>query len=379
MTAARRDPSGAADSLRAGVSELADVLFRMDTSPELSLVRDRGQLKGRSSKRAAEASDLLDRLWLHFPVLKDAADAVDKALAEGDRGTLADLLDGDGVTLPDGSTSSAPDLLARLRRDADRANTAVTEVATAWRNALPRLDALSTRLQAARAIADELGMPSDPELAAARSVVDELVAAATADPLGVHTDVSKAEQLVERSVARLEELRRTKATIGADLDAAEARLDQLAGLISAGAGARAAAETRIEGVRGLVEPLDPSVLDTGDRALRPWLARLRAQAAAGAWPAAAESLEHWQEAAAELQARASAVAATNRAPLERRNDLRGLLDAYRAKAAAIGLAEDPKLTNLYRAAHEALYAYRCDVQQAEMRVRDYGRAIGAVR
>lgn len=348
----------------------------MDTSPELSLVRDRRQLRGRSAEQATKASALLEGLWLHFPLLKEAADKLEKALAEQDRATAEALVNGrDGITLPDGSTTSAPALLASLEHDADRASEAVAELATAWRNVLPRLDALTNQLRQAAAVADDLGMPNDPRLSAARSAVEDLADAATADPLGV--DLDQAEQLVRQAVTELEERQRTRATIGSELTAAGARLDHLAGLIAAGAGAREAAETRIVDARGLVDPLDPNLLDAGDAALRPWLARLRAQAAAGAWPAAAKSLEQWQQAADRLEARAAAVAAANRAPLERRNDLRGLLDAYRAKAAARGLAEDPNLTALYRAAREALFAFRCDVRQAEARVREYGRAIDA--
>lgn len=366
----------AAASLRAGVSQLADTLLRIDTSPELSLVRDRGQLRGRSAARAAEASALLEGLWLRFPALKEAADKAEQAIAAGDHATAAGVVhDTDAVRLPDGSTTSASRLLAVLEDEAAQAEKAVRELATAWRNVLPRLDAMTTQLQKATAMAADLGIAHDPELAAARTVVDDLAATATADPLGVAFD--RAEQQVTLAVAQMEELARTRATIGSDLEAAEARLEELARLIEAGAGAREAAETRIVDPRGLVDPLDPALLDQGDLALRPWLARLRAQAAAGAWPAAAKGLEQWRDAAGEVHARAASVAATNRAPLERRNDLRGLLEAYRAKAAAMGLAEDPALTRLYRAAREALYAYRCDVRQAEARVREYGQAIDA--
>jgi hypothetical protein len=244
---------------------------------------------------------------------------------------------------------------------------------TAWRNAVPRLDALQARLARAAATGETLGMPGDPELTAARTVVDDVTAQATADPLGAQID--DADRLVERVEQRLSELARTRAGMGADLDAAAKQLEELAGLIAAGRGAREAAEARIVDPGGLVAPIDPTELDTGDRALRPWLARIRAQAGAGAWPAAARGLEQWGEEAQALQVRAKAVAAANRAPLERRNDLRGLLDAFRAKAAVLGLAEDPKLTEQYRSAREALYAYRCDVRRAETLVRDYGRAI----
>lgn len=363
----------AASAVRNGITRLAQRLYEIDSSPELALVRDRDQLKGRSATVAAEAAELVDGLWTRYPVLSDAGEQLEAALGRGDRDALATVLHGTGITLPDGTPTGAAALLGVLEADADRASAAMVQLGTAWRNAVPRLDALRSRLTAATATADALGMPGDPELAAARTVVDDATARAAADPLGAELD--DAEELVARVEARLSELARTRASIGTDLDAAAARLEELDRLIAAGAGARKAAEDRIVDPGGLLTPLEPAALDTGDRALRPWLARLRAQAGAGAWPAAAKGLGQWDEEAAALRARADAVAEANRAPLERRNDLRGLLDAFRAKAAALGLAEDPALTDTYRSAREALYAYRCDVRRAEALVREYGRAI----
>ena len=351
----------AAPAVRDGITRLAQTLYQIDGSPELALVRDRAQLRGRSAQVAEEAAGLVDGLWTRYPELSEAGEKIEAAAAGGDRAALANLV------------QRVEPLLRTLEADAARASSLIGQLGTAWRSAVPRLDAMRVRLGKAGDTAETLGMPGDPELAAARTVVDDATAQATSDPLGAKLD--EAERLVARVEERLADLARTRAGIGADLDAAGARLEELERLITAGAGARAAAEDRIADPGGLVAPLDPSELDTGDRALRPWLARIRAQANAGAWPAAAKSLEQWSEEAEALRARADAVAATNRAPLERRNDLRGLLDAFRAKAAALGLAEDPSLTSLYRSAREALYAYRCDVRRAETLVREYGRAI----
>lgn len=347
--------------VRDGITRLAQTLYQVDAMPELALVRDRDHLTGRSAKVAAEAAGLVDGLWTRYPQLSELGEQMEAAQARGDRAALDRLV------------RDARPLLKALEADAERASTLISQLGTAWRNAVPRLDALRARLASATATAEGLGMPGDPELAAARTVVDDATAQAAADPLGAEID--DADRLVEQVEHRLSELARTRAGIGGDLDAAAKRLDEIAGLLVAGAGARAAAEDRIVDPGGLVAPIDPSELDAGDRALRPWLARIRSQAGAGAWPAAAKGLEQWREEAEALHARATAVAAANRAPLERRNDLRGLLDAYRAKAAAQGLAEDPALTARYRSAREALYAYRCDVRRAETLVRDYGRAI----
>jgi len=361
MSPARPDPMQAAPALRNGITRLAETLYHIDASPELALVRDRDQLRGRSAKVAQEAAALVEGLWTRYPELSEAGEKLEAALGRNDREGVARLVDVSGP------------LLRTLEADAERASTLIAQLGTAWRNAVPRLDALRGRLVKAGDTAETLGMPGDPELAAARTVVDDVTAQATSDPLGAHLD--EAERLVARVEERLASLARTRAGIGTDLDAAATRLEELERLITAGAGAKAAAEDRIVDPGGLVAPLDLSTLDTGDRALRPWLARIRSQAHAGAWPAAAKSLEQWLEEAGALRARADAVAAANRAPLQRRNDLRGLLDAFRAKAGALGLAEDPGLTSLYRSAREALYAYRCDVRRAEVLVREYGKAI----
>lgn len=361
MTAEHEVPAAAGPSVRDGISRLAQALYRIDGSPELGLVRDRGRLRGRSAEVAGEISGLVDGLWARYPALSEAGERIDAAIARRDTTDVAAIV------------RDAGPLLREMEADADRASSLIDALGGAWRDAVPRLDALRARLDAAVAAAEALGVAGDPELAAARMVVSDATAQATADPLGAGVD--DADRIVERVGRRFADLAQTRASIGADLDAAGALLDELAALVAAGLGARTAAETRIVDAGGLVPALEKSVLDAGDRALRPWLARLRSQAAAGAWEVAAKGLLAWQAEAAELRARAESVAAANRAPLERRNDLRGLLDAFRAKAAAHGLAEDPALTARYRAARDVLYAYRCDVRRAETLVREYGRAI----
>ncbi|WP_253767802.1 hypothetical protein [Goodfellowiella coeruleoviolacea] len=63
--------------------------------------------------------------------------------------------------------------------------------------------------------------------------------------------------------------------------------------------------------------------------------------------------------------------------LDRRRDLFALLDAVRAKAAALGLAEDTGLDSTYRRAHEALTRTPCDLVVSEQLVNDYQLAVRA--
>jgi hypothetical protein len=63
------------------------------------------------------------------------------------------------------------------------------------------------------------------------------------------------------------------------------------------------------------------------------------------------------------------------APLARRDELRGLLGAYRDRANRAGKAEDATLTAQYDAAHDVLYTAPCDVTRADTLTTEYLHAV----
>jgi hypothetical protein len=63
------------------------------------------------------------------------------------------------------------------------------------------------------------------------------------------------------------------------------------------------------------------------------------------------------------------------APLARRDDLRGLLDGYRAMAASRGLGEAPDASAAYDAARAALYRAPCDLDAAAALVERYQHVV----
>ncbi|MFE0424901.1 hypothetical protein [Streptomyces sp. NPDC058953] len=73
-----------------------------------------------------------------------------------------------------------------------------------------------------------------------------------------------------------------------------------------------------------------------------------------------------------MRARESLTAVT--APLAVRAELRGRLDAYKAKTSRHGLAEDPVLIERYDAARRMLWSAPCDLRVAEQAVLRYQRA-----
>ncbi len=376
---ARSDPTQSVAALSAGLTRLAEQLFQLDTSPELTLAREPDRLTGTSAGLAHEAANLAASLWARYPALKEAVAAIESAAAAGDRTEVDRLLGSRGVTLPDGKTTSPSSLLSELESDVRRARTSADKLARAWRDVVPRLDAAASALTAIAAEAADLGL-DEPEIPAAQGLVHELSALAATDPLTV--DPGPAEQAVERARQRVATLAASRSTMTADLRAAAATLADLERVIRDGKDAHDLASARIESPTGLMPPLDPAVLDEGAQGLRPWLARLESQAQAGSWVAAVTGLAAWREIAPRVRAEAEQVLAANRAPVVRRNDLRGLLEAYRAKAAVRGHAEDPSLTPLYGLARDALYVGPCDVDAAEARVQEYLAAVnraGSVR
>ena len=63
------------------------------------------------------------------------------------------------------------------------------------------------------------------------------------------------------------------------------------------------------------------------------------------------------------------------APLQEREDLRGLLGSYRHRAGAHGLAEDAALDDRFQAAHDVLWTAPCDLPAARRLVAEYQRAV----
>jgi hypothetical protein len=57
--------------------------------------------------------------------------------------------------------------------------------------------------------------------------------------------------------------------------------------------------------------------------------------------------------------------------IARRDELRGRLEAYRAKAAARGRAEDERLAGLFTRAHDLLFTAPCDLRAATRAVHAY--------
>jgi hypothetical protein len=91
----------------------------------------------------------------------------------------------------------------------------------------------------------------------------------------------------------------------------------------------------------------------------------------GAWTTAQGDLDAYASKLEHVGAALTEAKRRYQAPLAERAEMRGLADAYRAKAGASGLNEDPVLDATYTALHTALWSAPCDLGAARLLLTEY--------
>lgn len=356
-------------------SRLAQTLYALEDSRDVGFVRAAAGCPGPTGREAAGIATAITEIWTQYLPVRDRVQQLVSAAASRRPGVVERLWRPDAVTLPQDRTAAVRALLVDLQRQAEDAAAGASQLASRARRAMTGLDAITATFVGLVERAAALGAEHDVEIAEARRRLDRAAAAAADEPTTVPP--AQLAEAVETARRRVEQLERQRAALPVDLATAQAQLDEIRRLVTSGAEAMTEARDKVGPCTVLREPLDPVGLDRGERALQPWLAQLEAQASAGRWHTAAAGLEQWQQLATRWSANARHVLATNRSPVVRRNELRGLLVACQARAAASGRAEEPDLVDLGRAADDELHRAPCDLEQAEARVRDYAAALRA--
>ncbi len=113
----------------------------------------------------------------------------------------------------------------------------------------------------------------------------------------------------------------------------------------------------------LVRVPSASVID-GDGGLADRLDELFERAPTVSWNQKRSLLDGWLATARKLEKQLARAEKANRMPLEQREELRGRLEAYRAKIAAVGKAEDLELTAIVDDARNELYTAPTDLENA---------------
>ena len=360
-------------------------------------------LTGESRAGWDTASAALAALWDTFTAYSAIIDRANEMLTVPGRITparlseVAALLNGPSVTL----TKAAVPLSQReltsggqtkqtllttvreMRRSFSDVAAVVTAAESVWNEISDGIRLVTTDLETAKAQLPGLG--GDAELTSsldqAQASLRDLRDLLNSDPLalwrGGTVDVAPLERLRKQAAAvtsQVAELARVRAD-------ADQRLAEIATAVSAAqqahqdataARSRAATRVNLSAAHSFAPLPDVSVLVNRVGAL----AGLKT---AGRWTRLASELDVLGKQAAMVtkQCRDAEQAATGL--IGQRNEMRGLLDSYRAMAGGLGEAENAELDEMYQRAKQLLWTAPCDLEAATAAVNGYQQAVLRLR
>ena len=189
------------------------------------------------------------------------------------------------------------------------------------------------------------------------------------DPLGGQANPAAADRLLERAAAvaaRSADLARTR-------DGARQRI---AAVTAAADAARAAHEDAAAAcLRAAAKITAVPLVPVGRTDLSARIAALDTLLAAGRWTRLSSELDLIERELGSATSNSRDTERTVAALLGRRDELRWLFDAYKAKAARLGVTEDPRLAARYDQARELLGTAPCDLTAAADAVNRFQQAV----
>jgi hypothetical protein len=384
----RFDPVGRLRQLKAANDRITSNLLELEGDPTVAML-EAAQLRGLTADRWADARRTLAGLFGAHTALKDVLETATRLTARplllsGSRlAELEALLEGPSIVVSDISLRLAdrgllsdsrrvarrtPDqLIADMSAEYDTVKSVVVGVADVWDKIIPRLRAERARSLDLSRLADELGV-DDALLAESSHTLREVSEAALSDPLALDIasldDVSAALESIEHELTELNDL---IADWPDQLGDARVLLDRALRATEACAEVVALANSRVV----LEDPVEVPALPNGIAdALEQVIARGTEDRVGGG-----ADLVTWRRATLDRIAEVEWVTERCRALLGQRDDLRARLDAYAAKAARLGLLENPEVVEAFERAQATLYIAPSDLGGAGELVGQYQRLI----
>lgn len=388
MTAPTQETLGRADTellrLEAAAAAVAANLVDLDNNTARRDL-DKGPLTGRTAAAWADATDALTQLWDGYGMLTTLITAARAArnqrrFTDPEKAAYVHQVLGSSVTLSTrtvplaqrgllgagqvSTTCTPAELLAAMEAAFKTAVDVATRAGDVWHRLLPEAAAVASSLAHLR------GLTRSATLEQADRQLGDFTAALATDPLGCDEHALAG---VRALLARADAERTSAVELREALTQRLAEAHTLAGRLAEAARQAASAEQSVAG-----RFADAAITVVRGPDLRPDLAAIDALAAAGQWPLISPRLSDWTRRARERQAALADAAGRNAALLAERNELRGRLDIYQAKATGRGLAEHTALSPLAEQARTALYQAPCDLDAARRAVRAYQDAVSTL-
>lgn len=387
----------AADGVEAAARERDTVqanLLELDNSFGKRMLAG-ATLTGESRQRWDVAAAALAALWETFTAYSAVVDKAAELLASSRRPSPARLIEISSLLNTASSVRLTQAVQPLARRDLTgsgvltvtvaaavqemkKSFTIITDVVSAaetvWNEAADRLQQASAALAGARRQTDGITDETlSQALGQAETNLARLRDQLNSDPLALwrhgQVDVTELDRLREETTAATA----MAARMAALRDDADRRIATVAAAVTTARAAYQDALAAREQVRAKIAAAVPAPPPVAALASR--LDGLDAIKSAGRWGRLASELEAVQQQAAAATKSCRDAQSEALALLERRNELRGLLDAYRARAGKVGAAEDTELDVLERRAREVLWSAPCDLEAAADAVTSYQQAV----
>lgn len=380
----------ALNRVRGEADRIALNLADLDRHVGYRLLKD-ADLVGGTRNRWERAAVHVHRLWkTHgtFQAVVDRAAMVRESDGGDPQSELTFLLMGESVTLPveelplhergllDADTEhiTLAEAIARMSADYEEATEVISAAETAWDALHPKLAELESMWQEVGTLSDLVELDLD-EHEGLRERLAEVGETVRRDPLSMVTDTRVDTSRLDRLRARLD---RTRGELRDALRMRDSYTESVERLISAIDDVEQvvlrAKELRS---RVLAKISAPAAVDVPDPVpgLRAAVAEMDDLRSRSDWRGLGARLGQLQHSVHRSGDDAYEREQNLAGLLQRRAELRGRLDAFRARAVRLGLAEEERLIELHGTAHWELWNAPCDLRAATMALSAYQRTL----
>ncbi len=378
--------------LGAAHDRIAAAMFGIDSHPGLAFLRS-GGLSGRTQARWEALAPEIDLLWAQFTVVGELLERArgirgQRRPDEADWETLrlicgAQVVGLDAAGMPVEAGGAAPatrlrlwDLANQIERRCASVAGHLSDVDSSFTLLASRYGPVTQEVDALVAQARAVGLGDDAQPLAA--TLTEAVRVGLSDPLAAAPGgrlSPTAQQRLDSVAIRLARLRERVGALVVIRDRYPQRVAELRALIDGVALAEGQLPEVYARVRSRIANCALPPVPSAAGVLRNRLAFLDRLYQEARWGRLVDDMTGIEHAATHARARTEELREAAEGLLARRDELRGRLEAYRAKAAGLGYAEHDQLTTLHLRARDLLYTAPCDLRAATQAVFAYQRAL----
>ena len=364
------------------------------------------RLTGKTQTLVAGAMSDLDRLFQSFELLRQTIDQaremrdrlprfgkVDEKIAE-----IITFLSAESIELPvNASPLASRDLgvvashfqkvtpisvLITMSKLFQSAAAVIFQVDAAWNKLEPKLLLLYEQTRPIDAQIHQLAqqypgaLPEglQKQLEQVRSQIKSAQIEIDRDPIAAaETSLVDVEAPLNAIVLAITELAQTREQVAQSLDAAQRSFQRLETLNTESIAKFTELREKVLNPSGLKAPLTQDHLS----GLHQWLNKLQTTAHLGNVIPVKVGLTKWQAQLDHAIAYEQSALASNNAPLQHRSELRGRLLVLKAKAKALGFAEEPPLADLEQQVQQMLYSRPTDLGRASTVLQAYEQALNS--